>query len=334
MKILYLLNIFLFLLLFSCNENTSVSDRNSNKYNFDKPDDFPEIIFPENNQYSDAKAFLGQKLFTEKILSRNNSISCASCHLPERAFSSGSPVSFIIDKDLTVRNVPTIMNVTYNKIFNWDGSSNNLEDMIYKDLTLPTVFYNDTNIIVQRLNQNPDYKRLFFEAYGTYDIKAYQISNAISVFVRTLISGNSRYDKFRRGDKNALNESEKRGMDIFFSERTNCSKCHSGLLFTDNQYHNTGTTTHYFDLGRYYVTKNHNDRGKFKTPTLRNIELTSPYKHNGEQITLEDVIDNYNSGGKFFINKDTLIKELNLNQQERKDLINFLKSLTDEKFKK
>lgn len=326
--------IFLIFLLTACSENTNVPPVDNHDYNFTKPDDFPEVIFPEKNKYSNAKAKLGQKLFTEKLLSVNNSISCASCHLPERAFSSGSPVSFIIDKDLTVRNVPSIMNIAYNKVFNWDGSDSDIEDMIYKDLTVPTVFYNDTNVIVERLKQIPDYQKLFFEAFGTIDIKAYQVSNAISVFIRTLISGNSRYDKYRRGDKNALNESEIRGMNLFFSDRTNCSKCHSGLFFTDNKFHNTGTSTHYFDFGRYYVTKDHQDRGKFKTPTLRNIELTSPYKHNGEQVTLEEVIDNYDSGGKMFFNKDSLIKPINLNYQERTDLINFLKTLTDERFKK
>jgi len=332
-KFIFIYIIFLFLFI-ACDENASVPDKNANQFSFIKPDDFPEIVFPEYNKYSSAKAFLGQKLFTEKMLSVNNSISCASCHIPEKAFSSGSPVSFIIDKELTVRNVPSIMNIAYYDIFNWDGSANNLDEMIYKDLTIPTVFYNDTNIIIERLSQSNDYKKLFFDAYGTSEIKAYQVSNAIAVFIRTLISGNSRYDKYKRGDKSALNDSEIRGMKLFFSDRTNCSKCHSGLFFTDNSFHNTGTSTHYFDLGRFYVTKNHSDRGKFKTPTLRNIELTSPYKHNGEQLTLEEVIENYDSGGKLFINKDTLIKKLNLNYQEKKDLINFLKSLTDERFKK
>lgn len=331
---LHFLNIIFLVLFIACNENTSVSDTNAKQFIFNKPDDFPEIFFPDNNKYSPAKAFLGQKLFTEKMLSINNSISCASCHMPEQAFSSGTPVSFIIGKDLTVRNVPSILNIAYNEIFNWDGSANNLEEMIYKDLTVATVFFNDTNIIVERLSQNNDYRKLFFDAFGTNDIKPYQVSNAIAVFIRTLISGNSRYDRYRRGEKSALNDSEIRGMELFFSDKTNCSRCHSGLFFNDNSFHNTGTSTHYFDRGRYYVTKNPSDIGKFKTPTLRNIELTSPYKHNGEQLTLEEVIENYNSGGKLFINKDTLIKPLNLNHQEKQDLINFLKSLTDESLKK
>lgn len=326
--------LFFALIIVGCKEDSVVPDSDKINFSFTMPRDFPELIFPENNKYTPEKAFLGMKLFTEKKLSKDNSISCASCHLPERAFSSGSPVSFIIDKDLTVRNVPSIMNIGYASVFNWDGSSNNLEEMVYKDLYVPTVFYNDTNIIVERISQIPEYRELFKKAFGFDSIRAYQISNSIAVFIRTLISGNSRYDKYRRGDKSALNESEKRGMDLFFSDRTNCSKCHSGLFFTDYQFHNTGTSTHYFDLGRYYITNNNSDRGKFKTPSLRNIELTFPYKHNGEQLTLEEVIDNYNSGGKMFITKDTLIKELNLSMQEIKDLINFLKSLTDEKFKK
>lgn len=321
------------IILISCSEN-STNSINQDNNKLIKPEDFPEVIFPAYNQYSRAKAFLGQKLFTEKLLSKDNSISCASCHKPEHAFAGNTPISKMIGNNVTVRNVPTLVNIAYAKVFNWDGSGKNLEEMIYKDLMLPSVFDNDTNIIVERLNQIPYYKELFNEAFGYPKIEAYKVSYALSIYVRTLISGNSRYDRFRRGDYKALNKSEISGMNLFFSDRTNCSRCHSGLLFTDYQFHNTGTSTHYFDLGRFYVTNSNYDRGKFKTPTLRNIELTSPYKHNGEQITLEEVIDNYNMGGKPFINKDTLIKELNLNNTEKQDLINFLKSLTDEKFNK
>ena len=174
---------------------------------------------------------------------------------------------------------------------------------------------------------------MFRKAFGANaETDCYLAAQAIATFVRTLVSGNSKYDSYLRGNSSALNESEMRGMQLFNSSRCNCSVCHSGLFFTDLKFHNTGTTTHYFDRGRYYVTKDLNDRGLFLTPSLRNVEFSAPYMHNGEYSNLYEIIENYNRGGRAWFNRSTLLKPLNLTVQEKQDIIAFLKSLSDKEF--
>ncbi len=298
------------------------------------PEHFPELPIPADNPITREKVELGRMLFYEKLLSNDKTIpSCSHCMKQEHAFSDNTPVS-LGNKNLPEsRNTMSLANVAYREKLFWDGRGKAIEAPAYRSMFLPRILGADTNEIVKRLESHPTYPLLFKKAFGTNaKPSAYLISKAIACFVRTLISGNSRYDKYLRGDSNALNISEKRGMQLFFSERTNCSKCHSGLFFTDLDFHNTGITTHYFDRGRYLITGENKDRGKFITPTLRNIEVTAPYMHDGSFPTLEKVIEHYNQGGKPFINKDTLIKPLGLTSEEIKDLIAFLKSLTDWEF--
>lgn len=332
--LIFSLCLYILCFIYSCKENVSSINEGQPKDHSIPPPSFPQIPFPSENPYSSAKFELGRRLFYDKILVKDSSFkSCSHCLKQEYNFQDNVPVSLGFRKLPEFRNTMSLTNVAYfDRIF-WDGRGNKIELVAYRSLFLPYIFGNDTNEIKKRLHAHPLYPKLFKKAFGPDAVpSAYLTSLAIATFVRCLVSGNSPYDKFMRGDTNALDESQRRGMQLFFSDRTNCSKCHSGFLFTDLQFHNTGTSTHYFDFGREYVTQRYIDRGKFLTPSLRNVEVSAPYLHDGSFQTLEEVIENYNIGGKPFFNKDTLIRPLNLTPQEKKDLVNFLKALTDWEF--
>ena len=302
----------------------------------DVPPGFPPIPFPADNPYSKVKAELGRKLYYERLLSKDSTIaSCSHCFKQQNGFTDNVPVSLGFNQIPEFRNTMSHANVAYrdtNMIF-WDGRGKRVESPALRSIFLPMVLGADTNEIQKRLENHPEYPELFRKAFGiNAKPQAYLIAKAIATFVRTLVSGNSRYDKYIRGDSYALNASEKRGMDLFNSERTRCSVCHSGIFFTDMKFHNTGIVSHYFDLGRYVITGKAEDWGRFLTPSLRNVELSAPYMHNGELFTLEEILHHYNNGGKAFITKDTLMRPLNLTSTDIADLIAFLKSLTDYEF--
>ncbi|MGB0982663.1 MAG: cytochrome-c peroxidase, partial [Saprospiraceae bacterium] len=186
-------------------------------------------------------------------------------------------------------------------------------------------------LIVERLKNNPIYVQMASESYGR-EPNAFVITRALANFERSLISGYSRYDQFENYNKNTLSKSEQRGMDLFFSDKTNCSSCHSDFNFTNYAFENNGLYEEYTDEGRFRLTQNETDKALFKVPTLRNIELTSPYMHDGSFQSLEEVVEHYNSGGKNHPHKNALIQPLNLSNKEKKELVAFLKSLTDESF--
>ncbi len=317
--------------LFACKETTNQFEPNAEE--FYVPKHFPKPEFPVDNQYSKAKETLGKYLFFDKIFSHDYSLSCASCHNPRFAFANNLPSPIGSNRISIPRNVLSLANVVYRKTLGWNGNTISLEDAIYHDFDSPIFFANDTNEIFKRLINHPFYPKLFEEAFGRGTKPyPYLASKAIATFVRTLISGNSAYDRYIAGDSNALTPKQKFGMNLFFSERTNCSKCHSEFLFTDEDFHNTGTTTHYFDRGRFVVTNKYSDRHKFKTPSLRNVEVTAPYLHDGTYSSLFEIIENYDRGGLPFFNKDTLLKPLHLTQYEKEALVEFLKALTDWEF--
>jgi cytochrome c peroxidase len=326
------INISAFLLVFvllSCKQSSTNTVIDDEPDYLKVPPGFPAIPFPADNPYSIEKVKLGRMLFYEKLLSRDSTIaSCSHCMKQENAFCDNALMSIAYLPQS--RNTMCLSNVAYRTILFWDGRGSKIESPALRSLFLPSVLDCDTNEIKRRLMGHPLYPKMFKDAFGPdAEPDAYLIAKAISTFVRTFVSGNSRYDKFINGDSSALNESEKRGMALFFGDRTKCSVCHSGFLFTDSKFHNTGTTTHYFDLGRWYVTKDFNDNGKFLTPSLRNVELTAPYQNDGQYFSLLQVIENYNKGGQYWENKDTLIKPLFLSSMEKNDLISFLKTLTD-----
>ncbi len=338
--ILLYLCIFTILLIAACSEKSGTEPVNEqqlvSKYSEELlvPSHFPPVPFPDNNPYNAAKAELGRYLFYEPLLSKDGSIaSCSHCMQQNASFANNKDIPSGYGKQMESRNSMPLVNAAYRDKLMWDGRGTKIENNAYRSIFLSYIFGADTNEVNERLKRHSFYPKMFKEAFGENTVpSSFLAGQAIATFVRTLVSGNSKYDKYINGNESALNESEKRGMELFFSERTRCSVCHSGIMFTDLDFHNTGTTTHYFDKGRYNVTKDWQDKGKFITPTLRNVEVTYPYLHNGEYWTLEELIHNYDIGGRDWFNKDTLMRPLYLSSVEKEDLINFLKSLTDTEF--
>lgn len=296
------------------------------------PAGFPAVPVPADNPLSTQKIALGRRLFYDTILSLDNSIACASCHKQEHAFADITPTSIGVHGEIGVRNSPAIANAGYAKILFFDGRANSLDEQILGALTNPAEMYATEDMITARLQNHAAYPALFRSAFGeSVRPTARTAVQAIASFVRTILSGNSPYDRFTRGDSAALSATQRRGLTLFFSDRTHCSTCHAGFNFSDEKFHSTGLYSHYYDVGRFNITQAEKDRGTFRTPTLRNIALTAPYMHDGETFTLQDVLHHYNSGGKPFVNKDSLIIPLNLTDGEIVDIIAFLQSLTDEK---
>lgn len=296
------------------------------------PPGFPSPTFPADNELTEARFILGKRLFYDKVMSRDSSVSCASCHAPDKAFSDTTAFSPGAGGLPGIRNAPTLANVGYHPYFTREGGVPTLEMQILVPIQEHNEF--DFNIleIADRLKTDTSYVRLSREAYGR-DPDFYIITRSIACFERTLISGQSRYDQFFfQGRSDVLTASELRGMDLFFSENTNCSVCHSGFNFSGYAFENNGLYENYPDPGRFRLTGDTMDVARFKVPTLRNVSVTAPFMHDGSLPSLATVVEHYNTGGKNHPHKSPLIKPLGLTEQEKADLIAFLESLTDEKF--
>jgi len=253
--------------------------------------------------------------------------------MPESSFSDPNQFSSGIDGFLGNRNSSALINLGWSSSFNWDGSVKSLEEQAFEPVTNSLEMHNSWNNVENTLNQDEEYLLLFKQAYNIDYIDSTHVVMAIAQFERTLISNNSKFDKYSRGEE-VFTKSELNGFAIFNSEKGDCFHCHGTSLFTDNLFHNNGLDVEPFlDLGLGKITENTNDNGKFKTPTLRNIEVSAPYMHDGRFATLEKVIEHYDSGGHFSSTVDPLMKKLgvglNLTNQEKSDLIDFLKTLTD-----
>ena len=296
----------------------------------DTPLGFPKINVPNDNPITKAKIDLGEKLFFEKLLSRDSSISCASCHNPSYAFTDGlQKARGIKDREVT-RNTPTLTNIAYNTSFLRDGVNPSLEAQVIVPIHEKNEFDFHILLVAERLKKKKEYVSLFEKAFGEIPSPKL-ISNAIATYERTLISGNSRYDKFMfHKDSSALSNKEIRGMRLF--DKLNCNSCHSGFNFSNGEVVNNGLYENYDDLGKMRVTLDSKDRGSFKVPTLRNIALTSPYMHDGSLKTLEEVINHYAKGGENNENKDKRVVPFKLNNEEKLELMAFLQSLTDSSF--
>lgn len=295
------------------------------------PEGLPPIPVPPDNPITSEKIALGRMLFYDPALSRDGTLSCASCHRQSHAFSDSLPVSHGTNNQVGLRNAPPLINIAYAQAWFWDGRARSLEEQIMAALTSPIEMGSDTALISARIMAQERYHQAFRQAFGRLP-SARDAIRALATFCRVLVSGNSRYDRYRRGDSTALTAAERRGMQLFFSQRTGCATCHSGIHFTDFDFHSIGIHSHYYDRGRYYVTGDERDIGKFKTPTLRNVALTAPYMNDGIFPTLDDVLEHYNIGGKLFKNKDSRIRPLGLTSAELADLRAFLEALTDSTF--
>ena len=294
------------------------------------PFGFPKIIVPEDNPLSEAKIELGKKLFFEKLLSRDSSISCATCHNPKYAFTDGLEKAKGIKNREVSRNTPTLTNIAYNTSFLRDGVNPSLEAQVIVPIHEKNEFDFHILLAAERLKKKKEYVDLSLAAFGEIP-NPKVISNAIASFERTLISGNSRYDQFTfQKDSSALSINELRGMHLFNKHK--CVSCHSGFNFTNGEVVNNGLYQHYEDIGKMRVTLDSNDKGAFKVPTLRNVALTAPYMHDGSLKSLEAVVDHYIKGGFDNSNKDNRIKKLSLSEKDKQDLVAFLKCLTDSSF--
>lgn len=314
----------------SCKRQESIVLDNEEKL-MDIPKGFPAIPFPADNNYTQDRWLLGKKLFHDNALSVNYIVSCASCHKSELAFSDNVALSIGEHNLIGKSNAPTLANIAYHPYFTRAGGVPTLEMQVLVPIQEHNEF--DFNIveIVNRLGRDSLYNQMANKAYQR-KLDAYVITRAIANYERSIISGNSAYDKYQNGEKDALTQSQINGMNLFLSEKTNCSACHSGIQFSNFSFQNNGLYEVYADSGRMRVTELEQDRALFKVPTLRNVAVTGPYMHDGSQQSLEQVIEHYNSGGKNHVNKNPLIKPLSLSDKEQKELVAFLHSLTDKQF--
>ncbi|MDW8301599.1 MAG: cytochrome c peroxidase [Bacteroidia bacterium] len=296
------------------------------------PNYFPKNYhIPKDNLLTDKRVQLGKMLFFDKSLSKDKTIACASCHIPQYAFSdSGNTVSKGVHQGKTIRNTPMIFNAVYQDRFFMDGRAKSLEEQALGPLLHPQEMGMTEKEIVQVVKSNPTYKKLFKECYGEINLKT--ICAAIACFERTIISTSSPYDRDLQGDTTALTPAQKRGRALFFSFKIGCQKCHNGHLLTNREFMNIGLDEEYKDQGLYNITKQEADKGKFITPSLRNVAITPPYMHDGRFRTLEEVIDFYATGGKSHPNKAPQMSSFILSPSQKADLIAFLHSLTDDQF--
>ncbi|MGY8761761.1 MAG: cytochrome-c peroxidase [Nitrospinaceae bacterium] len=289
---------------------------------------------PADNPITKEKVELGRLLFFDKRLSANNTIACASCHIPALAFTDGQPVSTGINSQQGGRSAPTAINRGFSTAQFWDGRAATLEDQsIGPFANLIEHGFASHDELIKKINSIKGYKKLFSDVYGKKKLTKENVGRAIAAFQRTLISGNSPFDRFDYdGDQKAISESAKRGKNLFF-DKARCNLCHMGTNFSDEKFHNIGIgwdDSDTLDLGRYRVSKNEKDLGAFKTPTLREITKTAPYMHDGRFATLEDVIKHYNKGGVKNPFLDNQVIPLNLSDLEIKDLLSMLRSLEGE----
>ena len=288
------------------------------------------VYIPESNPLSSEKIALGRLLYFEKRLSKNNSMSCATCHHPYHGFAEPSATSEGVGGTFGKRNAPTVINRLFSKEQFWDGRAADLEEQAHGPLTNPIEMAMPSHDeVVARLKAVPGYGPVFEKAFGTPEVTMERVAQAIASYERTVVSGNSPYDRFLAGDKDALSPSAVRGLALF-NGKANCQTCHAGFNFTDESYHNLGVGMGGSDpdLGRYTVTKAESEKGAFKTPTLRNVAQTPPYMHDGSEATLRAVVDFYNRGGRPNPNLAKEIKPLGLTPQEATDLVAFMEALT------
>ncbi len=298
-------------------------------FGFNPPSNFPEMLVPEDNAITKSRIALGRKLFFEKRMSIDGTISCNTCHKPGLAFADNMPITPGVEGRIGIRNAPTLTNVGYNPTFLFDGFLESLEKQAIVPIEEHAEMAFNIVEIAKRLKSNPEYVKLAKKAYKR-ELDPYVITRALATFQRTLISYESKYDLSLK-KKAKLSDSEYRGKDLFFNQ-LHCTKCHNGFNFTNFSTQNNGLYEIYADSGRMRVTKLESDRDMFKVPTLRNIALTAPYMHDGSISNLEKVIRHYESGGKANKNKSQQLLPFQLSDEERKSLIDFLNTLTDYKF--
>lgn len=273
-------------------------------------------------------AALGRALFFDPILSRDKSVACASCHRPNSGFADPRPASKGVGGQLTPRNAPSLLNRALGRSFMWDGRAASLEVQVLQPIENPVEMDLPLELALDRLSADPEYRAAFQEVLGGPATRD-GLADALASFVRRLWIGDSPVDRFRAGERSALNEAELAGFWLYES-RGGCWRCHSGPNFSDEGFHNTGIGAEVGqpDVGRGAVTGDPMDRGAFKTPTLRGLTLTGPYMHDGGMGSLREVVEFYRSGGGENVNLSTLLSPLELSDGDVENLVAFLEALS------
>ena len=345
-KILFLL---FGMALLSCSEDDNpVTEEpfTATPYNLEVPNKFPEPFIPEDNPMTVEGIALGRHLFYEKKLSRDNSMSCGTCHLQQRAFTDATPTSTGVRGQNGRRKAMALFNLAWQQNFFWDGRVSTLEEQALHPILDPLEFDNTLDEVVRRLEQDTMYQRMFKDAFGTEEVNPDRIGKAIAQFERTMVSANSKFDRVvRLNTGEQFTPAEQRGFELFTNEEGDCFHCHGhretgylmGSFGKDLQFANNGTKSDYSnDEGLAEVTGSALDVGKFKIPSVRNAELSFPYMHDGGIPTLDSLVGFYNFGGHNHPNVDPNMKAAGEGRQwtagQRKDLEAFIRTLTDFEF--
>ena len=287
------------------------------------------LPIPQENPLTREKVELGRRLFGEKRLSRDNTVACSTCHIPDKNFTDEKPLAEGVFERVGNRRTPAILNRGYGKAFFWDGRIPTLEEQVLQPIIAEKEMDMTLEEVVARLDEDDSYRAEFEKVFG-HAISKDGVSHALASYVRTILSGNSRYDRYVNGDMDSLTELERQGLEVFRG-KGNCTDCHLGPNLSDEKFRNTGIAWKdgkLADLGRFEVTELETDRGSFKTPTLRNVAERAPYMHDGSLATLEDVVEHYNRGGKRNPYIDRELLPLRLTVDEKHALVVFLHTLT------
>lgn len=293
-------------------------------FSFQPPSSFPPVAYSNaDNPITENGIALGRELFYDEILSLDSSISCASCHVQSSAFSDpGLSFSYGVDGKIGKRNSPALFNLAWSPNYMWDGGINHLDVMPLAPITDSLEMHLPMAEAIARLQASAKYKQLFKNAFQSDSITSQSVFYALSQFMVTMVSSESKYDL----QLNQFSEDEQRGYQLF---TTHCASCHQEPLFTDFSFANNGIDSVYTDLGRGRITLNSDDNGKFKVPSLRNVELTYPYMHDGRFTTLAEVINHYSEGVKTASVDSRISGPLHLTQSEKDYMLAFILTLTD-----
>ncbi|MGK0279117.1 MAG: cytochrome c peroxidase [Litorivivens sp.] len=286
-----------------------------------------KVVYPDDNPDSDASVTLGGELFFESMLSQDSSISCQSCHMLTEALADHLPLGMGIKNRTVTRNTPSLFNVGLHPYFMMDGKFATLEEQVLGPINDHREFDLNPEELLVRLNRISIYNEMSQKAYGE-DLTIEIVQKALGNFQRALISQNSDFDVFMRGNPDALSDSAKRGWALFISDELNCTACHGGFVFTDYSFQNNGYFETYQDSGRALISGLDEDHAKFKVPSLRNVALTFPYMHNGSVETLAEVIDKYADGETHPLQSEH-IRQFSLDLSQKADLLVFFGSLTE-----
>ena len=326
-------------LLSACNKDPEVLIGKPTPYNLEIPKGFSAMRVPPDNPLTVEGVDLGKRLFFDPILSGDNTQSCASCHNQKFAFTdNNSQFSKGITGAVGNRNSMPLFNLGWSTTFFWDGGVPNLESQVIGPITNPIEMHEDLEVALAELNAHKEYPSLFNAAFGTDSITTKLLMFAIAQYERTLISGDSKYDKWKRNEPGiAMTAEELNGLDLFQDQtKGDCNHCHSlGSTFTDFEFRNTGLDSIPVDKGLGRITMKASDDGKFKTPSVRNLAFTGPYMHDGRFKTLDEVVEFYNTGFHYTTNLDPNLVTMpkgRLTPQDKKDIIAFLNTLNDYSF--